>query len=195
MASGRDNASETFKLQIFKAISTLRERRKRPDGKAIQEYMNNNGAGNINESFVLDNLRILVDQNILLNKPTSFGDSYYIVESNCSDKCKIPIDCDTPLKVVQKNMQRDNDKNTNSPCPKNITVTQDASTNTSKRVTVTQDASNSASNCVDNGTDGYFELVLKSLRDHIVSLENQLRDKQYIIDELFKKKTIKALVT
>ena len=119
MASGRDNASETFKLQIFKAISTLRERRKRPDGKAIQEYMNNNGAGNINESFVLD-----------------------------------------------------------SPCPKNITVTQDASTNTSKPVTVTQDASNSASNCVDNGTDGYFELVLKSLRDHIVSLENQLRDKK-----------------
>ena len=149
--------------------------------------MNNSGAGNINESFVLENLPILGDQNILLNKPTSFGDSYYIVESNCSDKCKIPIDCDTPLKVVQKNMQRDNDKNTNSPCPKNITVTQDASTNTSKRVTVTQDASNSASNCVDNGTDGYFELVLKSLRDHIVSLENQLRDKQYIIEELFKK--------
>ena len=187
MANGRDNVSETFKLQNFEAMSTIRKSRKHPDGKAIQEYINNSGARKINESFVLDNLRILVDQNILLNKPTSFGDSYYIVESNCSDKCKIPIDCDTPLKVVQKNMQRDNDKNTNSPCPKNITVTQDASTNTSKRVTVTQDASNSASNCVDNGTDGYFELVLKSLRDHIVSLENQLRDKQYIIEELFKK--------
>ena len=171
-----------MKVSNFKFLK-LRESRKRPDGKAIQEYMNNSGAGNINESFVLDNLRILVDQNILLNKPASFGDSYYIVESNCSDKCKIPIDCDTPLKVVQKNMQRDNDKNTNSPCPKNITVTQDASTNTSKRVTVT---SNSASN-TDNGSDGYFELVLKFLRDHIVSLENQLRDKQYIIEELFKK--------
>ena len=153
MASGCDNVSETFKLQIFKAISTLRKSRKRPDGKAIQEYMNNSGAGNINESFVLDNLRILVDQNILLNKPTSFGDSHYIVESNCSDKCKFPIDCDTPLNVVQKNKQRDNDKNTNSPCPKNITATQDASTNTCK----------------------------------LVSLENQLRDKQYIIEELFKK--------
>ena len=150
MASGRNNVSETFKLQIFKAISTLRESMKRPDGKAIQEYMNNSGAGNINESFVLDNLRILVDQNILLNKLTSFGDSYYNVESNCSDKYKIPIDCDTPLNVVQKNMQRDDDKNTNSPCPINITVTQDAPTNTSKRVTVTQDAPNSASSCVDN---------------------------------------------
>ena len=72
--------------------------------------MNNSGAGNINESFVLVNLRILVDQNILLNKATSFGDSNYIVESNCSDKCKIPINCDALLKVVQKNMQRDNDK-------------------------------------------------------------------------------------
>ena len=112
--------------------------------------MNNSGAGNINESFVLDNLPILGDQNILLKKPTSFGDSYYIVESNCSHKCNIPIDWDTPLNVAHKNMQRDNDKNTNSQYPKNITVTQDVSTNTSKRVTVTQDASNSASNRFDD---------------------------------------------
>ena len=53
--------------------------------------MSNSGAGNINESFVLDNLRILMDQNIL-NKLTSFGDSYYILESNRSAKCNIPID-------------------------------------------------------------------------------------------------------
>ena len=112
--------------------------------------MNNSGAGNINESFVLDNLPILGDQNILLNKPTSFGDSYYIVESNCSHKCNIPIDWDTPLNVAHKNMQRDNDKNTNSPYPKHITVTQDVSTNTSKRVTVTQGASNSASDRFDD---------------------------------------------
>ena len=70
--------------------------------------MNNSGAGNINESFVLDNLPILGDQNILLNKPTSFGDSYYIVESNCSDKCNIPIDYNAPLNFVHKNIQRDN---------------------------------------------------------------------------------------
>ena len=97
MANKRDNVSETFKLQIFEAISTIRKSRKRPDGKAIQEYINNSCAGNINESFVLDSLR-------------------------------------------------------------------------SNRV-----------------TDSYFELVLKSLKDHIVSLENQLRNKQYIIEELLKK--------
>lgn len=50
MASGRDKVSETFKLQIFEAISILRESRKRPGGKAIQDYMNNGGVGNINES-------------------------------------------------------------------------------------------------------------------------------------------------
>ena len=99
--------------------------------------MRNSGAGNITESFVLDNLRILVNQNIFLNKPTSFRDSYYLVESNCSDKCNIPIYYNTLLNVVHKNMQRDNDKNTNSPYPKSITVTQGASTNTSERVTVT----------------------------------------------------------
>ena len=170
MANKRDNVSETFKLQIFEAISTIHKSGKRPDGKAIQECINNSCAGNISESFVLDNLHILVDQNILLNKPTSFGDSYYIVESNCSDKCNIPKDCDTRLNVVHKNMQEDNGKNTNSAYPKNITVKQDASTNTSNRV-----------------TDSYFELVLKSLKDHIVSLENQLRNKQYIIEEFLKK--------
>ena len=99
-----------------------------------------------------------MDQNILFNKPTSFGDSYYIVESNCSDNCNIPIDCNTSLNVVQKNMQKDNDKNTNSPYSKNVIVTQDASTSRSKTVTVTEDASNSASNHVDKDTDCYFEL-------------------------------------
>ena len=62
------------------------------------------------------------------------------------------------------------------------------------RVTVTQDASTSASNHVDKGTDSYLELVLISLKDHIVSLENQLRGKQYIIEELLKK-AIKTLIT
>ena len=84
----RDNVSETFKLQIFETILTIRKNSKHPDIKAIQEYIINNSASNINESFV----RVLVDQNIFLNKPTSFGDSYYIVKSNCIDKCNIPID-------------------------------------------------------------------------------------------------------
>ena len=59
MANGRGNVSETFKLQILEAISTIRKNRKRPDGKTIQEYINHSSAGNINESFVLDNLRVI----------------------------------------------------------------------------------------------------------------------------------------
>ena len=57
-----------MKLQIFEAISTIRKNSKRPYSKAIQDYIINNSASNINESFVLDTLLILVDQNIL-NKP------------------------------------------------------------------------------------------------------------------------------
>ena len=113
-----------------------------------------------------------MDQNILLNKTTSFGDSYYIVKSKSSDKRNIPIDCDTPLKVMHKNAQGGNDK-THSTYLKNITVTQDASTNTNT--------------CVNKGTDSYSELVFKSLKDHTASLENQLKDKQYIIIELLGK--------
>ena len=84
-------------------------------------------------------------------------------------------------------MQGDNGKNRNNAYPKNITVIQDISTNTSNRVIVTQDAATSASNRVDKDTDSYLELILKSLRDHIVSLENHLRDKQYTIEEYQKK--------
>ena len=67
MAKGCDNVSETFKPHIFEAISTIRKNSKRPDSKPIREYIVNNSACNINESFVLDTIRILVDQNILHN--------------------------------------------------------------------------------------------------------------------------------
>ena len=63
MANGRDNVSKTFKLQIFEVISTIRKNSKRPDSKAIEEYIINNSASNINESFVVDTLRILMGQN------------------------------------------------------------------------------------------------------------------------------------
>ena len=75
-----------------------------------------------------------------------------------------------------------------------LTVKQDASSNASNHITVTQDAATGESTRIDKGTDSYFELVLKSLTDHIVSLENELQNKQYIIEELFKK-AVKALVT
>ena len=59
-----------------------------------------------------------------------------------------------------------NDKNTHSTYLKNITVTQDISPN--------------SSTCIDEGTDSYFELELKSLKEHTASLKNQLKDQQYI---------------
>ena len=55
-------------------------------------------------------------------------------------------------------MQGDNDKKTNRTYPKNITVTQDASANTSNRITVIQDASTTTSNRIDKVTDIYLEL-------------------------------------
>ena len=87
---------------------------------------------------------------------------------------------------MHMDVQGDNDKNTNRTNPKNITITHDASTNTSNLITVTQNAPTNTSNCIDKGTDSYFELVLKSLKNHIFSLENQFKDKQYIIQELLK---------
>ena len=57
----------------------------------------------------------------------------------------------------------------------------------SNRITVTQDALTNTSNRFDKGSDSYFELILKSLKDHNASLKNQLKDKQYIIQELLRK--------
>ena len=74
---------------------------------------------------------------------------------------------------MHRDVQGDSEKNTNSTYPKNITVAQDASTSTSNSITVTQDASTNMSNRIGKGTDNYVELVLKSLKYHISSLENQ----------------------
>ena len=68
-----------------------------------------------------------------------------------------------------------------------VSLTQHASTNTRNCITVTQDASTNTSNRIGKVTDSYFELFLKSLKDDIASLENQLKDKQYIIEELLRK--------
>ena len=43
------------------------------------------------------------------------------------------------------------------------------------------------SNCIDNSADSCSEPILKSLKDHISSLENQLRHKQYITEKLLRK--------
>ena len=68
-----------------------------------------------------------------------------------------------------------------------LTVKQDASSNASNHITVTQDVATGESTRIDKGTDSYFELVLKSLTDHIVSLENELKNKQYIMRNYLKK--------
>ena len=94
-----------------------------------------------------------MDQNILLNKPEFLGDSYCSVNSNCIDKCNIPIDCDTLLKVMHRDVQGGNVKNSNITYPKKMTVTQDTSTNTNNRITVTQDASVNTSKRIDKGSD------------------------------------------
>ena len=97
---------------------------------------------------------ILVDQNILLNKPKFFGYSDYFVKITVlTSVINVPIDCDTPLKVTHRDEQGDKDKNTNITHPNKVTVTQDASTNTSNRITVTQDASVNTSKRIDKGSD------------------------------------------
>ena len=88
---------------------------------------------------------------------------------------------------MHREVQGCNNKNINHRYPKNNTIAQDASTNTSNRITVTQDAPINRSNRINKGTDSYFELFLKSLRDHIASLENQLKDKQFVTEELLRK--------
>ena len=51
----------------------------------------------------------------------------------------------------------------------------------SNRITVTQDALTNTSNRIDKGSNSYFQLILKSLKDHNASLKNQLKDKQTLL--------------
>ena len=72
---------------VLTAIIAIRENNKRPDIKAIKCYINGNFATDVEEELTEGIVMELLDHNIIENRPTPKGNSYFIRKKN-----NIPID-------------------------------------------------------------------------------------------------------
>ena len=77
---------------VLTAIIAIRENNKRPDIKAIKNYINKNFAIDVEEEFIESTVMGLLDHNIIENTPTPKGNSYFIRKKN-----------NTPINIISVN--------------------------------------------------------------------------------------------
>ena len=70
--------SEYFFEHIKDAIATLRLGRQRPDNKRILKLVQRSAATNIDQDYIDQILQEMVTNNLIYNKPTESGPSYYV---------------------------------------------------------------------------------------------------------------------
>ena len=69
---------ESFSNYIIDAIKSLRLKNKRPNNELIFDHISKKSATNIDQDFVDIVLTTMLDKNLIYNKPTVRGSSYYI---------------------------------------------------------------------------------------------------------------------
>ena len=77
-----------FKTKVLQAIDYIREKRKRPDKNAIYEHLKNPEASNIDKETIGNIISESINQKILENKKSAYGDSYRLI----TDKEKETLD-------------------------------------------------------------------------------------------------------
>ena len=103
------DSNDIYSSYITKEITDIRSNSKRPNEKAITDYVIKDFATNIDESLIESIIKKLLDQNVLENKPSCKGNSFFIVaKGNSEDRMnpevltsqtpmpQIPELCDTP---------------------------------------------------------------------------------------------------
>ena len=63
---------------VLTAIIAIRENKRRPDIKAIKEYIDKNFATDVEEELIESTVIQLLDHNKIENKPTPRGNSYLL---------------------------------------------------------------------------------------------------------------------
>ena len=119
MADAKVSVSNIFIEQINTAIRDIRKvSNRRPDVKAIYQYVSKNLASNLNENDIVSYIASMIVKNIIVSNPTLKSDSYFIVadsktqqgnEVSNDDQQELfqqtppRIDCNTPEKTVVSN--------------------------------------------------------------------------------------------
>ena len=94
--------SDIFVDDIKTAIIAIKESKKRPDTKAIWQYVSNKLASNIDEDYTSEILKALVSNKILVMKRKAKGDSYEIVSESQSETEKAVVLPDTDAELNDK---------------------------------------------------------------------------------------------
>ena len=95
MANIAENIDNEY---VLTAIIAIRENNKRPDSKAIRDYINKNFAADVEEELIESIIIELLDHNIIENRPTPKGNSYFIRKKN-----NTPIDVISAERTQQIN--------------------------------------------------------------------------------------------
>ena len=77
-----------FETKVLQAIDYIREKRKFPDKNAIYEHLKNPEASNIDKETIGNIISESINQKILENKKSAYGDSYRLI----TDKEKETLD-------------------------------------------------------------------------------------------------------
>ena len=77
-----------FKPKILQAIECILEKRKRPDTNAIYEHLKKTGASNIDKETIGNIISELINQKMLENKKSTYGDAFRLI----TDKGKDTLD-------------------------------------------------------------------------------------------------------
>ena len=99
-----------FKAKILQAIEYIREKRKRPDTNAIYEHLKKTEASNIDKETIGNIISELINQKILENKKSTYGDSFRLI----MDKEKVTLDVMSPDNIDKNDNQSDPGININT---------------------------------------------------------------------------------
>ena len=111
--------SEHFFEHIKDAIATLRLGRQRPDNKRILKHVQRSAATNLDQDYIDQILLEMLAKNLIYNRPTESGPSYYVTEKNGDSnvanntdnpECMTDNDSDEPgafHAIVTPNSKRD----------------------------------------------------------------------------------------
>ena len=102
MADFRNTTCNSDFYDVKKTIKAIKESRKRPDTKAIWQYLSNKLRSNIDEDYTGEILKYLINKKILVNKRKANGDSYKMVGESQNKTQNDVVLCNTEP-------ERDND--------------------------------------------------------------------------------------
>lgn len=112
---------------ILNAIKGIRTKKKRPDVNSIHDFVMNNGASNVDKTFIQNLIDNLIEKDKILNRKTPQGlDSFYINSNHCPvANIDSPVNLETPKRitssVIENNLNiptdtpiiKDNDESSN----------------------------------------------------------------------------------